>query len=522
MSFINETVEYDALEAFDPFHQFAGREGALIGGYGSGKSVALCAELLKQALEQGGSEWLLARKVVNSLAITTEKTFLDMLPAALLKQSHLTRGGGHVQYMDLPNGSRIHFKGLDDWRKIKSLNLAGFFLDEADEIDQESYEGLKSRIRQTHPLKAAGRPRSDIIRSGIIRIAMNPNGHDYYWQHFIEHQARSGPKNQIVGNGDRMAFLSTSLDNPYNPFSYIEDLLNMPEPWVRRYVFCSFDDFQGVIYPEWDWKSDYVIDPYGYYDPRGLFLMGMDPGTQNPTAGVWCYVDHQLGALVGVAEYLAPGIDVSSHVHAWRRIEANGSHNMSRHPGRMRVSRRIADPSIATRDRGSMTTLESLYARHQFHFEHGPKNIPDRLPPLGELIHTKRFKVTKELEGVYEQLKNYRYEDLTPNQIEKGVEAKPLKRNVDLVDAVQYISSRWISPAVTRPLRVPRPQQRIESVHDRELLARINQFMDEGMLEEAELLKQELIPDGVLEDMRHSIVRRRIPAQRTSQSAGLV
>lgn len=521
MDFLNETVEYDALVAFDPFHQFAGREAALIGGYGSGKSVALCAELLKQALEQPGSEWLLARKVVNSLAITTEKTFLDMMPAGLLKASHIVRGGGHVQYLDLPTGSRIHFKGLDDWRKIKSLNLAGFFLDEADEIDQESYEGLKSRIRQTHPLKAAGRPRSDIIRSGIIRIAMNPNGHDYYWQHFIEHQARSGPKNQIVGTGDRMAFLSTSLDNPYNPFSYIEDLLNMPEPWVRRYVFCSFDDFQGVIYPEWDWNT-HTVAPYSWYDPRGLFMMGMDPGTQNPTAGVWCYIDHQLGAIVAVAEYLAPGVDVTSHVHAWRRIEHAGTHNVSRRPGRMRVSRRIADPSIATRDRGSMTSLESLYARHAFHFEHGPKNIPDRLPPLGELIHTKRFLVTKECELLYEQLKNYRYEDLSPNQIEKGVEAKPMKRNVDAVDAAQYIASRWISPAVTRPLRVPRPQQRIESAHDREILARIAALKDEGMLEEADLLTAELIPDGALEDMRHGIVRRPGRKLRSPQSAGLV
>lgn len=514
-----EVIDYDPLPVFDPFHTYAGREGALIGGYGSGKSVALCAELLKQALEQPGSEWLLARKTLNSLAITTEKTFLDMLPGEFLKASKLTKGGGHVQYIDLPTGSRIHFKGLDDWHKIKSLNLAGFFLDEADEIDQTSYEGLKSRIRQVHPLKAAGLPRNTIIRSGIIRLAMNPNGHDYYWDHYIK-GAESNEGGRLIGGGDRMAFLSTSLDNPYNPFSYIEDLLAMPEPWVRRYVFCSFDDFQGVIYPEWDWKT-HVIKPYGLYDPRGLFLMGMDPGTQNPTAGIWCYVDHALGALVGVAEYIQPGVDVSGHVHAWRRIEAQGTHNTSRRPGRMRVQRRIADPSIATRDRGSMNSLESLYARHQFHFEHGPKNIPDRLPALGELIHGSRFLVTEELELTYEQIKQYRYEDLTPNQIEKGVEAKPLKKNVDLVDTAQYVASRWISPAITVPRRTVRSQVRIATPHDKEILARISVLMDEGMRDEAEQLKKELIPDGVLEDARQGIVRTRAIKQRTERSAGL-
>lgn len=514
-----EQIEYDALPVFAPFHQYAGREGAVIGGYGSGKSVALCAELLKQALAQPGSEWLLARHTLNSLAITTEKTFLDMLPGEFLKASHLVKGGGHVMYIDLPTGSRIHFKGMDDWHNIKSLDLAGFFLDEADDISWEAYVGLKTRVRQIHPLKAAGLPRGSTINSGIIRIAMNPNGHDAYWEHFIKNGERFDGGRRI-GTGDRMAFLSTSLDNPYNPFSYIDDMLAMPEPWVRRYVFCSFDDFQGVIYPEFDYNT-HVIAPYGYYDPRSVFYMGMDPGTQNPTAGVWCYVDRQLGKLVGIAEYLQPGVDVTSHVHAWRRIEAAGSHNLTRRPGRMTVGRRIADPTIATRDRGSMNSLESLYARHQFMFEHGPKNIPDRLPSLGELIHNGRFVMTKECEMLYEQVKHYRYEDLTPQQVEKGVEAKPLKRAVDLVDALQYVTSRWISPAVTRPRQVRRSDVRVHNEHDVEILKRVAQLREEGFNDEAEMLAKELIPDGVLEDARHGIVREKQYPTRTTETAGL-
>lgn len=514
-----EVVDYDALPIFDPFHQYAGREGAAIGGYGSGKSVALCAELLKQALAQPGSEWLLARKTINSLRDTTEQTFMNMLPTAFLKESKVVRGGGHVQYLITPTGSKIHFKGLDDWRKIKSLNLAGFFLDEADEIDWESYVGLKSRVRQVHPLPGSTAAPGSIIRSGIIRVAMNPNGHDPYWDHFIKGKERHDG-GRVIGSGDTMAFLSTSLDNPYNPFSYLEDLLAMPEPWVRRYVFCSFDDFQGVIYPEWDWQS-HVVDPYGYYTSN-VFYMGMDPGTQNPTAGMWAYVDREQGRLVGIAEYLAPGVDVSSHVHAWRRIERSGTHNLTRRPGRMNVGRRIADPSIATRDRGSMNSLESLYARHAFYFEHGPKNIPDRLPSLGELIHTGRFVVTKECEQIYEQIKNYRYEDLSPDQISKGVEAKPFKRNVDLVDATQYVSSRWISPAITRPERVQRPRTRITSAKDKQIREHIEALRADGLDDVAAMLELELIPDGVMVDAQQGIVREtRKPIARSEATRGL-
>lgn len=513
-----EVIDYDPLPVFEPFHATAAYEAAMIGGYGSGKSVALCAELLKQALQQPGSEWLLARQTIPSLRDTTEKTFLDMLPPGFLKESKVMRGGNHVQQITLPNGSLIHFSGLDDWRKLKSLNLAGFFLDEVDEIAKETYEGLLTRVRQVHPLAAAARNGAGKIQQRMVRVSMNPNGHDYYWEHFIQHQQREG---KVVGRGDRMAFLSTSLDNPYNPIQYIENLLTMPEPWVRRYVFCSFEDFQGVIYPEWDW-STHVVDPYGYYDPRALFLMGMDPGTANPTAAMWVYNDRALGKLVGIAEYLMPGVAVSGHVNAWRRIEAAGTSNLTRRPGRMNVTRRIADPSIATRDRGSMASLESQLQRKGFYFEHGPKNIPDRLPALAELIHNGRFVITKELELAYEQIKQYRYEDLTPDQIAKGVEAKPFKRNVDIVDATQYIASRWISPVAGRPVRSARSDVRIQSSHDVEMLARIKQMRDEGFPDEAAMLEKELIPDGVLVDAKQGLVKRRRKRTRTEQSAGLV
>jgi PBSX family phage terminase large subunit len=513
-----ETIEYDPLPVFEPFHTSSAREALIVGGYGSGKSVGGSAEIIKQALEQPGSEWLVARKTINSLRDTTEKVLLNMLPPGFLKESHLLKGGGHVQQITFPNGSLIHFKGLDDWKKIKSLNLAGFFFDEADEIDWETYVGVKTRVRQVHPLPGSTAPPGTVIRSGVIRVAMNPNGHDPYWDYFIKGQPRDG---KVIGSGDRMAFLSTSLDNPYNPISYINDLLAMPEPWVRRYVFCSFEDFQGVIYPEWDWGS-HVVDPYGYYAPTGLFMMGMDPGTQNPTAAIWCYFDREIGKLVGIAEYAEVGTAVSMHVNEWRKIEAAGTHNLTRRPGRMNVRRRIADPSIATRDRGSMASLENQYARKGYVFEHGPKNIPDRLPALAELIHRGQFVITKELERTYEQIKQYRYEDLTPDQIGRGVEAKPFKRHVDLVDATQYVASRHIAPNSGRTKKLARTDVRVQNAHDVEMMMRVKSLREEGMHDEADMLERELIPDGVMVDARQGLVRRRARPLRTDQSAGLV
>jgi hypothetical protein len=436
-------IEYDPLPVFIPFHQVTTREAAIIGGWGSGKSRALVAEALKMGLAYPGAEFLIARKTIPSLRDTTEKDFLAQFPKELYDQCEKQKGGLHLQWLKLPNGSLYYFKGLDDWKiQTKSMNLMGIFLDEADQIDLDTYTGLKTRLRQP------GTPFQ------FIRIACNPAGRNWIWERFIKNSSAARP-----------AFISTSLDNPYEPIAYVQDMLDMPEPWVRRYVFCSFDDFEGTIYPEWAWDT-HVVKPYHAYESRNYFWMGMDPGTDHPTAGVWAYWDPTLphrggmGKLVIVGEYAEVGISASSHVANWRNIEAHGTHNLSRRPGRMNVRRRIADPSIATRDRGSMMALETQYLREGFHFEHGPMLIKERMPMLGQLIHTEMIAVTEECMQTYEQIQQYRYEDLTPTQREKGAEAKPLKKDVDLVDASQYISSRWIP----EPKPAPRPEPDIREI----------------------------------------------------------
>jgi hypothetical protein len=58
----------------------------------------------------------------------------------------------------------------------------------------------------------------------------------------------------------------------------------------------------------------------------------------------------------------------------------------------------------------------------------------------------------------YEQIRDYKWEDLTPTQRAKEIDApeRPLKKNEHLVDCAQYLSSRWSRP-MADPL--PRPEQ---------------------------------------------------------------
>jgi PBSX family phage terminase large subunit len=438
-------LEYRSLPVHREFHVSMAYERTLFGGYGSGKSWALCAEALAVGLEQPGSEILICRKTIPSLRDTTEAIFTSLIPSKLWDQCETRRMGNHYESILLPNGTKYMFRGLDDWMKLKSLSLAYIFYDEADEIDEDTYVGMMSRVRQRQPTaKARTLGAVPITRRGIV-CAANPAGHNWLWRRFVSEKDKA-PNTEW--------FKSTSLDNPYLPLTYIDSLLAMPDPWVRRYVMCDFDEFGGQIYE--DWGHEHMVEPYlkaggGYaYPPEGLFVMGFDPGTASGNAAVWCFYDKEKARLVGIAEYNETGLGASAHAQAWRRIEAQH---------RMRVNWRVADPkALPVRDRGSNMGLDQQYARLGFHFNLGPNSIDTRVHSLGQLIFQRRFVVTRECPRLFEQLQNYRWEDLTPQQRAKGTEAKPLKKDVDLVDAAQYIASRYIAPPKVEVNRSEREQ----------------------------------------------------------------
>lgn len=437
--------EYQPLPIFTSFHMSAARTRVLFGGYGSGKSHALCAEAIALGLEQPGSEFLVMRKTVPALKITTERIFVSLLPADFLKQCKVGRAGGHLDFIQFPNGSLYWFRGCDDWRKHRSLNLAYIVWDEADEFEADDFDGLQSRVRQTSPTPAArALGHTTIERRGNI-LATNPRGHNWLYQYAVD------PKTRKEGWEH---WVSSSLDNPYLPLDTINDWLGMPDPWVRRYVLCSFDEFAGAVYPDWSWDT-HVIEPLkGKYDPQGWFVMGFDPGTSSGNAALWCYYDKSKHRFVAVAEYNETGLAVPIHAAAWRRIEA--AH-------RMRVRRRIADPKpINVRDRGSNVRLSDQYARLGYRFELGPNSIDDRVTALGTLIAQRRFVCTNDCPRLYEQILNYRWADLTPAQIERGKEAQPVKKDVDLVDAAQYAVSRYVAPPKVKPAMTDREQMTAE------------------------------------------------------------
>lgn len=442
----------DPLPIHVPFHQSAAKYRVAFGAVGSGKSYAGCDEVIKWCLQYPGIEGMITRKTAPELRDTTERVFTSRMPPELWNWSSgaLRKAGGHYESFTFPNGSRVLFRSIDDWMKHKSLNLGFIFFDEMSEFDADTFHGMRTRLRQRELTPEAYQRgyTGHIPRHGAWG-ATNPAGHDWVWELFHPDSKDRLPEAD--------AHFSTTLDNPFLPQDYVDDMLSMPRPYVMRFVLCQFDDFAGRIYEEFGEPG--TIVPHPTWEPNRpgpLVWMGMDPGTQNPTAGVWCWVDEPNHRLVAIAEYKEPGLAVDTHVARWRQIEAMQ---------RMRVQWRVADPnSVTQRDRGTAISLSQQYLRLGYNFALGAADRDTRIWQLGRLIKLHRFVVSEDLPQLTEALKNYQWKDLTPAQRARGEDPReePLKKNTDIVEAAQFVAGRFL-PMRDRPY-TPQPQSFHEEV----------------------------------------------------------
>ena len=171
---------------------------------GGGKSFAAVQELKALALENPGFTYVIARKTMPSLRDTTMKTFFACMEDGLIPR------GGHNKtnnIVTLVNGAQFLFRPLDDLEKLKSLEIAGFFVDEANEIDLDTYNIFKSRVRQKVKTKEPTMYRTI--------IALNPGEEDHWIPQLFLHVK---PPNHEM-------FQSTTMDNLKNlPDGYIEEL----------------------------------------------------------------------------------------------------------------------------------------------------------------------------------------------------------------------------------------------------------------------------------------------------------
>jgi hypothetical protein len=443
---------YNAIPAHEPFHRTAAREKAGIGAVGSGKTIALCGDLIGLGLSQPGSRIGVFRDTIAALKESTELEFVNLLASrreededsevpTLYDLCEVRKSGGHIDKIVLPNGSEYIFRGLDDWRKHMSLNFAAVGIDEASNTPVDAYNGLKTRLRQNKPLPRA----RELARSGAIDLSMwkrprqyialatNPNGHDWIWEYFVNAPTAS-----------RRWFRSTSFDNPYlynedgSPSDYLMSLLEMPEMWIRRFVLCEFDAFTGQIL---DFSLDgHVVE---HFTPpadweRG---MGLDWGLRNPTAVVWWARKPGTSKWFQYREWQTfdPTVEASRDSYITQDVHQIAAKIKQLEQGET-IKYRAADPAIRNRQADSGKSVQYWFDYYGLHFQLGSKDYGTRINALNQMLTRGELSLMRNCHMTATAFQQYRWSGDEHLRDADGPE-RPHKKDDHLVDASQYLAT---------------------------------------------------------------------------------
>ena len=245
---INTTVTYENLL------NSKSRVSQHIGGTRSGKTYAILQYLIVEAL-QTEQTITIVRKTIPSLKRTVIKDFSDILKSLNIWREDDFNITDRIYRL---NESTIQFINSDDAEKLRGLKSDILFIDEASELDEESYFQLSIRT------------------TGRIILAYNPTVSPYHWLRQMQ---------------DCDRYITTYKDNPYLPKEMvvaIEELQHKnPKYWAiygkgefaandkAIYNFEVVEDYEGEFVAfglDWGYSSDPTAVVAVYKNGDNIYL----------------------------------------------------------------------------------------------------------------------------------------------------------------------------------------------------------------------------------------------------------
>ena len=211
----------------------------MIGGYGSGKSFT---GFLKTALlaTQEKRKILVVRKVYSTLKDSCYEDLKEAFDTLGVREKwKLIKSPYEAE--NIKNGSKIIFKGMDDWRKLKSIkNIDYILIEEADELSIEDIKELRKRLRGLNIKKHLVLMCNPVSRlSSIYKMFFTDEGFNFDEEELYKKRELVKVDTITLEDGTKEKFVikvhhSTYKDNPFLPASFIYELESEKDPRIRR------------------------------------------------------------------------------------------------------------------------------------------------------------------------------------------------------------------------------------------------------------------------------------------------
>ena len=163
-------IEYSSLPSQRRFHASPARFKGFSGPIGSGKSQALCQEAIRMTYLNAGRLGLLGAPTYPMLRDATQRTLFELLESNRLGFD-FNRAENFIVMKD--TRSKVVFRSLDDFERLRGTNLAWFGVDELTYTPPEAWLRLEGRLRDPKATMLCG--------FGV----WTPKGFDWVYERFI-------------------------------------------------------------------------------------------------------------------------------------------------------------------------------------------------------------------------------------------------------------------------------------------------------------------------------------------------
>lgn len=267
-------IVYDALPSQKRFHQCESRFKGFSGPIGSGKSQALCQEAIKLSYLNAGRTGLIGAPTFPMLRDATQAALFEILESNRIPFDY-SKADNTLHMKD--SGSKVIFRAVDEFERLRGTNLAWFGLDELTYTPEESWLRLEGRLRDPKATRLCG------------FAVWTPKGYDWVYRKFICEPA-AGYTSVIAAPFENRHLLGhipdfyDRLKSSYDENFFAQEVLGSYLSMQGGLVYTAFRREDHVSDLEADpnlpllWALDFNVDPMSsvIVQVRGhrLFVLG--------------------------------------------------------------------------------------------------------------------------------------------------------------------------------------------------------------------------------------------------------
>jgi PBSX family phage terminase large subunit len=358
-----------------------------------GKTRLAIITLIYKAVSKKTKVWLIAPTYKQAEMIAWKLLQELIPPTSIAKKNEVKLS------LELDNGSEICLKGADNEDSLRGVGLDYCVLDE--------YAQMKPNV--WHEIV---RPMLTDTKGGALFIG-TPQGKNALWELYT--------KGQREEDGFR-SWTFRTVDNPYIDSEEIEQAKKeLPERYFRQEYEASFEDYIGLIYPEFN--KEHVIEPF-YIPNMYPRVATIDPALSGTTAVLKAAVNED-GDLIIYDEFY------EQNKRASEVAESVKEENVTWY----------IDPSAA---KPEMQREGKLYSFHDEYSEAGIHTLPAEsdieagINRMGEWFKRNKIKIFKTCKNLIWELERYHWSE-ERETVSGMVKPKPYKKDDHLCDCLRYL-----------------------------------------------------------------------------------